>query len=79
MYEDDEDFEESDYEKWGMIDISGNQMIPFIYDDLSCPYNGLIVAKFKGENCIINSKNELVFANKVNVNEWEEANRNGWV
>ena len=71
-YED--DFNEDDYDFDGLINMEGEEVVPCIYEELSYPENGLMVAKFRGKHIIINTKNELVFPNGVDVSEWEEAN-----
>ena len=68
-----------DNELEGMIDLEGSEIIPFVYEGLSKPENGFIVAKFNGKYCVINSKNELVFANNVNEEERKQACENGYV
>ena len=74
-YEDSTEWETDDDGFEGMIDTEGEVVVPVIYDELSRPYSGLIVAKYKGEYCIINSKNELVFPNKVRKQDWEIDNQ----
>ena len=43
-----------------------------MYESLSISGNGLVVAKFNGNYCVINTNNDMVFANTVDINEWEE-------
>lgn len=71
-YDYDDDFDPDDYDYCGLLDITGKEIIPCMYENLSIPKNGLVVAKFKGNYCVINTNNDMVFANTVNIKEWEE-------
>lgn len=73
-YEDEDDFDPDDYDYCGLIDLNGNEVIPCIYESISLPENGIVVAKFRGNYCIINIKNEMIFLNNVDYEEWKTAN-----
>lgn len=47
-------------DKWGAIDIRGNQIIPFVYDSLSKNYFNKIIASKDGKKGIIDTKNNIV-------------------
>lgn len=71
-YDCEDDFDPDDYDYWGLLDITGKEIIPCMYESLSISGNGLVVAKFNGNYCVINTNNDMVFANTVDINEWEE-------
>ena len=73
-HKEDENFSESDYELYGMVNLDGEEVIPCIYEGINEPYHGLVVANFKGTYCIIDTSNNMIFANGVNLSEWKEAN-----
>ena len=68
-YEDEDDFDPDDYDYCGLIDLNGNEVISCIYESISLPENGIVVAKFRGNYCIINIKNEMIFLNNVDYEE----------
>jgi len=70
LYEEDDDYIESDYDFEGIIDLQGNMVIPWMYEEIRISDNGLIIAKFNGQWCIITQSNEMVFSNNIDTNEW---------
>ena len=64
--------------KYGFIDYNGEIVIPIIYDDLGVPSKeGLINARYKGIDCVINTKNEIVVSNGVDMGIWEQDKKYG--
>lgn len=70
-YEEDDDFDPDDFDYWGVIDLKSNKLVPCMYESLTIGDNGLIVAKFKGKDCIINQNNEMIFPNGIDLKEWD--------
>jgi hypothetical protein len=46
--------------KWGAIDMKGNQIIPFVYDSLGKNYFNKIIAGRDGKKGIVDTKNNIV-------------------
>lgn len=71
----DEEFREEDYELYGLINLDGEEVIPCIYQGIHEPCHGIVVAKFRGIDCILDTSNNMIFPNGVDMSEWKRANK----
>ena len=71
--------EASKFGKYGYIDYNGEIVIPIIYDHLGIPSKeGLIDVRYKGIDCVINTKNEIVIPNGIDMDTWEQDKKSGY-